>query len=345
MMQERDGIYYAFGKMYIGDSAQTSNTSFSDSGRVIQYGTSQYYNSSNMWSTSFDTNGSGLVVEDGESYSTTFSDGVIVGTENGRSGSTFIGNSDQNISMDFYGGNNSSSITTLYGTTLKNIKGTINSGNNTSHKFLGCSFIECSQFDPVGAPLIRNCTFAETVDTDAALLWNSGINIEDTSFIANTLGAAYEYPTQGTYGQTDLTYSGNTYDILYSDAASSGVLTINATDSNLSISEMTNSTGNSVSIVNSVNLEVNGVKTGNEPTNYVRCRIEKASDGTTIMNKEANTADGSTYKATEAYNYAGDVDVIIKARYKGYLPFKTTGKITSSGLTVTAVWITDPNYT
>jgi len=247
--------------------------------------------------------------------------------------------------MDFYGGNNSSSVTALYGTTLKNITGQINSGNDTGHKFLGCSFIGSSQFNPVGAPLIRNCTFAETVDTDAALLWNSGINVEDTSFIANTLGAAYEYPTQGTYGQTDLTYSGNTYDILYSDAASSGVLTINATDSNPSTSEMTNSTGNSVSIVNSVNLEVNGVKTGNEPTNYVRCRIEKASDGTTIMNKEANTADGSTYKATEAYNYAGDVDVIIKARYKGYLPFKTTGKITSSGLTVTAVWITDPNYT
>jgi len=31
------------------------------------------------------------------------------------------------------------------------------------------SFSGCSQFDPIGAPIIRNCIFAETVDIDADL--------------------------------------------------------------------------------------------------------------------------------------------------------------------------------
>ena len=51
------------------------------------------------------------------------------------------------------------------------------------------------------------------------------------------------------------------------------------------------------------------------------------------------------YKATESFNYTADQPVIIRARYQGYIPFETTGTITNNGLTVTAVWLVDPNYT
>jgi len=96
-----------------------------------------------------------------------------------------------------------------------------------------------------------------------------------------------------------------------------------------------------------VPLEINGVKTGTEPSNYVRCRIEKQSDNSTIMNQEAQTSYGTEgfYKATMSYSYTADVPVRVRARYKGYLPFESTGTITSGGLTVTAVWQADPNYT
>ena len=127
-------------------------------------------------------------------------------------------------------------------------------------------------------------------------------------------------------------------------------LTINATNgSSLTTTEPGTGDGQ-VNIVNAVVLEINGVTTDNEPTTYVRCHIEAAaggpeSVGTILLNEEAQTAVGDgTYKATELYNYISDQPVIVRARYKGYLPYKTTGVINSSGLTITAIWIVDSNY-
>jgi hypothetical protein len=67
---------------------------------------------------------------------------------------------------------------------------------------------------PNGAPVIRNCTFAETDDVDAALLWNSTIDIESCAFIANTLGAAIEMVETTNQDFDNLLFSGNTNDVL-----------------------------------------------------------------------------------------------------------------------------------
>ena len=231
MVQERDGIYYMFGRFYIGDSTQTANTVFADSGKIIQFGTSQYWYSS-AWESTMPTNACGVIIEDASGYTTSFTDGVIVGTDNGRSGSTFIGNDDQDIIMDLYGGNNTSSLTACYGTTFKRLRGVFNSGDDVNHKFLGCSFLKCSQFDPVGAPVIRNCGFAETTDVDASLLWNEDIDIVDCSFIANTLGAAIEHPSAvGTpYDYDVLNFDGNTNDILNSSGSAIVINNTNGSD-------------------------------------------------------------------------------------------------------------------
>lgn len=195
-------------------SSQTVDVSFVDSGRIIQFGLSEYYISS-AWSTSADIDYSGIIIEDRTAdwttqYKTTFTDGVIVGTEQGRSGSTIIGNGNHDVSLDLYGGNDATSVTLFYGTTFKDLTGVLNSGNDTDHKFLSVSWIGCEQFNPVGAPVIRNNTFAETVNTDGALLWNADIDVEDCAFIANTLGEAIEHDTwngnqSGTNDTTDVT--------------------------------------------------------------------------------------------------------------------------------------------
>ena len=338
MVQEREGIFYVYGKIYIGDTGQSTVTSFEDSGKVIQFGTSQYYNASSAWVSTMPTDAAGIIIEDHASYTTDFIDGVIVGTANGRSGSTYIGNDDQDIIFDLYGGNNAASETLCYGTVFKDIRGTFNSGNDAGHKFLSCSFLKCGQFDPVGAPVIRNCTFAETTDIDASLLWNSNIDIQRCAFIANTLGAAIEHPAQGTFGYTDLLFSSNTYDILYSAAASSGVLTINATDSDPSSSEITNSTGNSVSIVNAVNINIYVKDAINNPIEGASVAVYKASDDTELMNELSAVTTGL---ATESYNYTGSTDVYIRVRKSTdgtrYTPVITTGTIGSTGLTLTVV--------
>jgi len=101
----------------------------------------------------------------------------------------------------------------------------------------------------------------------------------------------------------------------------------------------------------STTLEVNGVKTGSEPTNYVRCYIEATTGGpetpgTILMSEYADQSYGSEgyYKATQPYTYTSDQPVKIRARYKGYLPFEALGAITSAGLIITAIWQTDSNY-
>ena len=302
MFQERDGVYYSFGKIYIGDAVnQVANVSFTDSGRIIQYGISQYYESS-AWKTSFSINASGIVIEDHASYTTTFSDGVIVGTDNGRSGSVIIGNGDQNVSLDLYGGNNVASVTTLYGTILKNIVGAINSGNDTGHKFLGVSLSKCSQFDPVGAPVLRNMTFAETVDVDSALLWNENINIENCKFIANVLGAAIEMASAaGTpYNYTSLFFSGNTHDVLNS---SGSAITVNK----LSLSDPSTYEGSAVTFSATYAHTIKGLELNTEVT-YVT-----HGTSTELYHVEnATTADGDgKYKITYSHSGGANVDVFI----------------------------------
>lgn len=89
----------------------------------------------------------------------------------------------------------------------------------------------------------------------------------------------------------------------------------------------------------SVTLEVNGV------VENAQCYIAATAGGpeavgTQLMNEQAD----ATGTATEPYNYTADQPVTVRARLKGYLPFETTATIDSGGLTITAVWIADPNF-
>ena len=91
-----------------------------------------------------------------------------------------------------------------------------------------------------------------------------------------------------------------------------------------------------MAIQNAVTLEINGVTEG------TRCYIEAAlggpeTAGTVLLSEEAD----ATGTAQAAYNYTSNQPVSIKARLVGYLPFETTGTITTSGLSVTAVWLVD----
>ena len=63
------------------------------------------------------------------------------------------------------------------------------------------------------------------------------------------------------------------------------------------------------------------------------------------LNTEATTnVSGDQYKASTTLTYSSDIDVTVRAREMGYLPFQTSGTITTSGISVTAVWLQDPNF-
>jgi hypothetical protein len=176
-------------------------------------------------------------------------------------------------------------------------------------------------------------TTGATIQGDADIIGSS------PTLVNMVVTGALDFDTAGSY-----TVNGCTIDEVTN--SSGGAVTLNLSNG----SSITTNTGPNITINNSVTIEINGVTTGNEPVNYVRCHIEAAaggpeSVGTVLMNEEAQTVDGSTYKTTEPYNYISDQPVIIRARYKGYLPFETTGTITGSGLTITAIWQMDTNYT
>lgn len=329
---EREGIYYAMGKVTIGDSAQGANVSFKDSSRIIQFEKSQYYESA-AWKSSFPMTGSGIVVEDSAGFTTVFEDGVIVGVDNGRSGSVIIGNTDQNILLDLYGGSNAASTTKLYGTICKLLTGSLVMGNDADHLLYGCSFAKCSQFNPVGAPKIRNCTFSETTDVDAALLWNESIDIQDCKFIANTLGAGIEMPSNvGTpYDYDDLLFSGNTNDVLNS---SGNAITITKTDA----SDPTTSEGAAVTFSGSVTITVTVKDTDGNLLADVQTAVYKTSDRTELMNEDTIAG-----VASQAYTGATPVDVEVRCRksshpgtkYKSFSSLQTIAAGTGLTLSVT----------
>jgi len=217
MLQQREGIYYAYGKIWIGNSTQTAAVSFTDTGRTIQFGVSEYWSGS-AWVPFSKTDYQGIIIEDASTYPTTFQDGVLVGSDAGRSGSSIIGNANHDVSLDMYGGNEATSLTKLYGTSFRNIKGAINFGNDPDHHMYSVAWENCSQVDPVGAIKIRNCFFiGYTPNTNGALLWNANMDIQDCRFIANTDPTndphGIEHPTAGTFAYTGMFFSGNDYDI------------------------------------------------------------------------------------------------------------------------------------
>ncbi|MBI5044642.1 MAG: hypothetical protein HZC02_01840 [Candidatus Levybacteria bacterium] len=141
-----------------------------------------------------------------------------------------------------------------------------------------------------------------------------------------------------------LTSAGGETHSIYSAKAdvynnSGGAVTINVSNGG-TVPTVRESNGSSTTINNSVTLEINGVAQG------TRCYIEAAlggpeTSGTILMNEEADALG----IATQTYNYTSSQPVRIRARLAGYIPFETTGTIASTGLTITAVWLEDSNYT
>ncbi|TET41494.1 MAG: hypothetical protein E3J60_04500 [Dehalococcoidia bacterium] len=214
---------------------------------------------------------------------------------------------------------------------------------STSKEVLNCNFEACAEV-LADTCIVKNCNFI-LADDRGVRIASTSHNVTYCNFIS--CGHCVHINLSDTISFNYLKFSGSNgtdkYDIEHSVA---GTLTINCTESNPNENYVDETGGGSTNIVNTVPLTVQGVKTGEEPTNYVRCRIETDPGKVEIMNKEATISYNGYYKATKDYNYPGSLtNVIVKARYKGYLPFETKGTITDKGLTVTAVWLEDPNFT
>ena len=88
------------------------------------------------------------------------------------------------------------------------------------------------------------------------------------------------------------------------------------------------------SVIRIVPIEVNGVTDGTS------CWIASSQNGLGIVSGNADV----TGKWSTTYNYNGDIDVLIRARLKGYIVYNGEGTIDANGLNVTAVWTEDEVY-
>lgn len=292
-LDEREGIYYVKGKLFVGDG--TATTSFVDTtGKTIKFETCEYYNGTS-WESSVPTTFAGIELDDGTG-TTTFTDGVIVGTDNGRSGTTYIGNDNEAVSFDASPLTNAGSDVNLYGTVFKNFTGGIVGEADADHAYLGVTFQACDQFDPVGAPVIRNCTFAESVTTspDAALKWNSSIDIESCNFISNARAIQMLETTNQDYDA--LLFSGNTSDTH-----------LNNGGTNIDISKSNGSNPTSQS------------NTGGGTITYVGSAV--------TLTVTAQTGDGTVVE--------GVLVLVTASDGTGPFPFEETVTITNSGTTAT----------
>jgi len=338
MLQEREGIYYAYGTIWIGSAAsQAAAVSFADAARIIQFGISEYWSGS-AWVTSANVNYAGLVIEDHSSYTTTFTDGVLVGSDEGRSGSVFLGNANHTVNVDLYGGNNAGSLTKLYGTTFSRLSGSLVAGNDADFQIFSAKFIACAQFSPLGAVQLRNCIFAETSDADAALLWDENIDIDGCKFIANTTGAAIEHAGSAgsPYDYYNLTFSGNTYDGLNTAGS-------NITVNNNGTSNGANDEGaNTITYLSSATLTMVVSDEDGDPIVGALAYIDDDNSSPYIMN---TTTNGSGI-ASVGHTAGAVAGATWRVRKYGFKQFRQVIDIPASGTKeIPVTLVVDPQQT
>lgn len=157
-------------------------------------------------------------------------------------------------------------------------------------------------------------------------------------------GHAIRITAAGTY-----TFSGNIFNnfgnnntntaAIFND--SGGTVTLNITNGG-NTPTYRNGTGATTIINNAVNILVKCIDKNNNPLSGIRVYIEKASDKSQILNNTTNV----NGEVSTSYNYTGDTLININIRRSSsgntrYLPYNTTGTITTAGFNLTVVLYED----
>jgi hypothetical protein len=353
ILQEKEGIYYSYGRLEVGDNVSTNGTTFSDTDRIIRWVSQQYYSSGGSWVDMIGDDFFKLSIVSNSTNATNFTDGIQVGTgdtSRGRNGSVFLGSDLHITNVSLADTNNAANTLNLYGTTFRYMAGGVSARGDSDHKLYGCIIDQCGIFDPGGPVSIRNSTFSSTTDdgySGSSFYWTpSGIDIKNSSFIANT-HATYDphgilHTASGIVQYDNLKFAGNDYDIALSGVLSTDFLTVESINtSDPGTYEVIYGSG--VSIDNAVFLTVNVENNVGTAISGVAVAIYTASGTVTQLMNEFTTPAG---QAQESYNYLGTMPITIRLRKSSagdtrYYPITAVGEIGSTGFTLTAVMSED----
>jgi len=259
-----------------------------------------------------------------DSYTTTDTAVSLNGTNNGVS-QTFDGNGGVLSNARFYLSVNGSPTGYAYAR-LYAVSGGLPTG------------AALAESDPVDVAGIINPGYVQFQFTDEYTLGSGTNNYAITC--EYTDGDGSNYITVGTDSGDGDGGTGGVYTASWASGndvafyvSSGGIVEINATGSNPGKILNSGTNPGATIINNTVTLSVTCKDADNNTIAGVSIRIENQATKALISQ---GTTNGSGVYSDASYNYVGDVAVRIKARLKGYKPYRTTDTIGSDGLDATA---------
>jgi len=309
------GVYGIQGQVEFGDSG-TGNSYFLDKDAIVIFednGAGDSFYKFSLVANSTGTNSFVLGVKQGTGDTALGANGVTI--QSSGPGVTFDLDATNFNTVNMYGGK------------LYNINDSINLSTNTAHEFIGVTVDQSTQV-VANQCVIRNCTFSGHSGTDAALLWNSTINIKYCAFNGNSDAtnnpAGIEHTATGvTVSYVGLTFSGNDNDVYIS--ATSGTLTINASEgSNVSDTNYRAEGTATLTVNNTVNVTLSPLVNNTE----VRIYDHTTSNPQTELDGIENTSTGSF---SFSLNAGTAVDIVIM--HKEYVEIRTNNYIVPTSTT------------
>ncbi|MHA2083028.1 MAG: hypothetical protein ACXABD_04680 [Candidatus Thorarchaeota archaeon] len=343
-LEATNNILQIQGYLEIGDDS--GGTVFNDINKVITFNNPQYIDttSSPTFVNSIPNDFQKINIAGNATSGTDVTLGVKVGdgdTARGRNGIALLGNDDYSIGLTIE--DESNIITKFYGTTIRTFSENITwNAPVTGHEFIGSTIDGSAQFNAESGVKIRNSTFQNYTGIEGSVVWNSGFNIKNSSFVANTnalgSGAAIEHEFSGAFIYDNLQFSDNDFDINFS-LSTSGDLIIQATN-NANPGTATSGNANStVDIQNTVVLTLTDIIVGSE------VRLFK-SDPTGVFPVYLDGTESEDDGIFEyAYNFTGNFDADIVVVNTGYVYFRQNNNtLTSTPNTIKINQVFDRNY-
>lgn len=334
IITEKAGIYYVRGKLVIGHA--TTATDWSTRNETVAFETTTYYNGTNVVKAIPDASVGGTAGSDGQtsyvglgfiggSAATTINMGILVGSDNGRSGSTFTVPLQTDLTTDgrvlaTVSASDATMGLSIYASSFIGFEGAIDLRGTgiASDDLFATTFSGCGRLD--SNMEIRNCNILNSVAlaTDGAYIWKSDSDVQKCLFVNNSRAIVFESATGTPFTFSGMSFSANTFDVRNE---SGSAITINQSTSNASTKE---ESSGAITLVNSTTLTLTGLK------NPTEVRVFNAGTTTAIAGSE-NVTSGTFTTGIDAASYTS-VDIAIISL--GYQNIRLLGIPVTSSISI-----------
>ena len=320
------GIYYVRGKIVIGNA--TTATTWSSRGETVVFESPHVRSTTAIVRSIPNASVGGTLGSDGKSSyvglgfiggtaATSIDIGVIVGTDSGRSGSTFIVQENQLLttparSLATVTVSDATMSLSLYAATFLGFEGQIDlTGTGVAgDDVFGTTFNGCGRVDSNMEMRNVNILNSVAIATDGAFLWNSSADIQKSLFANNSRAIVIENSVGAPYTFTSLTFANNTFDVRNESTGAN--ITINVAGIGNTPSTEDVATSVTTVVAGLKTLTLTGLITGSDIV------INTTGTVTQILDIDQNV--GSTY--AYSYTYVPSTFVDIKIMKAGYVPYQ-----------------------